>query len=87
MGDELTLKFGFQKGSIKSVAKLRMRSTTSFKTIFDFWYVREGVDISSIGLYKFLSDGDRIQPEETPGGRGMEDGAQIDVFYEAEGGQ
>ena len=87
MGDKLTLKFGFQKSSIKSVAKLRMRSTTTFKVIFDFWYVREGVDISSIGLYKFLSDGDRILPHETPGGRKMKDGAKIDVFYEADGGQ
>jgi small ubiquitin-related modifier len=88
MGDELTLKFAFPKGGLlPSIANLRMRSNTSFKVIFGFWCGREGIDISSIGHYKFIFEGERIQPDDTPSGRGMEDGAQIDVFYEAVGGQ
>ncbi|KAF5375956.1 hypothetical protein D9615_008157 [Tricholomella constricta] len=41
---------------------------------------------SIIGTFKFVYDGTRVQPDDTPGGLGMEDGDQIDAFLEQLGG-
>ena len=44
---------------------------------------RQGVALSSV---RFLFDGDRINPEQTPDSLGMEDNDSIDVVMEQVGG-
>mmetsp|Transcript_10789 Transcript_10789/g.34329 ORF Transcript_10789/g.34329 Transcript_10789/m.34329 type:complete len:95 (+) Transcript_10789:85-369(+) len=61
----------------------RIKRTTRLAKVFQAYAQRQGVDIAQ---YRFLLDGDRLAPDQTPESAGMEDGDQVDVMAMQEGG-
>ena len=51
--------------------------------VFDTYAQRKGIQTNSL---RFLLDGDRVMPEQTPKMLEMEDQDQIDVMLEQTGG-
>mmetsp|Transcript_24293 Transcript_24293/g.58634 ORF Transcript_24293/g.58634 Transcript_24293/m.58634 type:complete len:86 (-) Transcript_24293:151-408(-) len=64
--------------------KFKIVGHTKFKKIFNHYGKSKGVEAKSL---KFVFDGERVHPEQTPKELKMEDGDVIDVFIEQEGGQ
>ena len=57
--------------------------TTTLDKLMRAYCMRQGVAIGSV---RFLFDGHRISPEDTPHDLNMEDGDTIDVMVEQQGG-
>jgi len=62
---------------------IKVKANMTFKKIFDAAEKRFGKDS---GTFKFVHEGIRVRPEETPAERGMEDGDVIDAHLEQLGG-
>jgi hypothetical protein len=60
-----------------------VKKTTKFRKIFDVYAQRKQVELSSL---RFLLDGDRILPEQTPQMLDMIDDDQIDCLLAQIGG-
>lgn len=61
----------------------KIKKHTSLKRLIDAYCQRQGV---SVGAIRFLFDGRRIQPDQTPKDLGMEDGDIIDAMLFQTGG-
>lgn len=61
----------------------RVKPTTPFQKIFNAFCERQG---RALGAFRFLFDGKRIEPTNTPSDFDMEDGDRIDAMAEQTGG-
>jgi hypothetical protein len=61
----------------------KVKRTTQFKKVMNAYCQRQGLDMKAV---RFLFDGDRLQEDETPALKEMEDGDVIEVFLEQLGG-
>ena len=62
----------------------RVKPTTKFSKIIKAFCQKEGLDESGV---RFMFDGERLNPDDTPAGHDMEDGDQVDVTTVAVGGR
>lgn len=76
----LNLKVKAQDGS---EVFFKVKRTTQFRKLMDAYCARMGV---AGGNFRFLFDGDRLRPEQTPADCDMEDEDEIDAFREQTGG-
>ncbi|OZJ04270.1 Ubiquitin-like protein pmt3/smt3 [Bifiguratus adelaidae] len=70
-------------GSDHNEVFFKIKRTTQLKKLMDAYCERQGKATSSV---RFLYDGQRIQPTNTPNDLEMEDGDSIDVMVEQIGG-
>ena len=61
----------------------RLKMTTPFQKMFDAYASQTKLNVASL---RFLFDGTRINPTQSPGALKMEDGDTIDVYMEQVGG-
>ncbi|KAF9585606.1 Small ubiquitin- modifier 1 [Lunasporangiospora selenospora] len=61
----------------------KIKRSTQLKKLMDAYCDRQGKSLQSV---RFLYDGERIQPNNTPSELEMEDGDSIDVMVEQVGG-
>ena len=61
----------------------KCKMTTPLSKLMNAFCQRQGVTMQSV---RFLFDGNRITPEQTPKDLDMEDGDAIDVMVEQQGG-
>jgi small ubiquitin-related modifier len=78
--DTINLKVSTQDGN-EIFFKCKM--TTPLSKLMNAFCQRQGVTMQSV---RFLFDGSRITPEQTPKELDMEDGDAIDVMVEQQGG-
>ncbi|KAF5320080.1 hypothetical protein D9611_010280 [Ephemerocybe angulata] len=76
---KLNLNIGYEGQNVTVKVKANMK----FQKIFEVVEKRFQKDS---GTFKFVFEGQRITPEDTPGSLGMEDGDQIDAFLMQVGG-
>ncbi|OLL23402.1 Ubiquitin-like protein pmt3/smt3 [Neolecta irregularis DAH-3] len=62
----------------------KIRRETPLKKLMDAYHERTG---RTTGTVRFLVDGERVKPDDTPNSLDMEDGDQIEVMIEQVGGQ
>ncbi|KAK1228138.1 hypothetical protein PQX77_008821 [Marasmius sp. AFHP31] len=63
--------------------QIKVKATMAFKKVFEAAEKKFGKDP---GTLKFVYDGTRVSPEDTPAGLGMDDGDQLDAFLQQLGG-
>lgn len=61
----------------------KIKKTTKMQKVFDAYSSRKGVQANSL---RFLLDGERIEPNQTPKMLELEDQDQIDCMLEQTGG-
>ncbi|KAL5330738.1 hypothetical protein ACEPPN_000259 [Leptodophora sp. 'Broadleaf-Isolate-01'] len=61
----------------------KIKRSTQLKKVMNAYCQRQGLDMKAV---RFLFDGDRLQEDETPASKEMEDGDVIEVFLEQLGG-
>jgi len=61
----------------------RLKTTTPFQKMFDAYASQTKLNAAAL---RFLFDGTRINPTQSPGAMQMEDGDTIDVYMEQVGG-
>jgi len=74
---DLTINYEGQTCTVK------VKSTTPLKKVFEAAEKRFGREA---GTFKFIYDGERLQPQETPADHNMESGDIIDAHLEQLGG-
>ncbi len=79
--ENITVKVRDQTGD---EMQFRVKKTTKMSKIFDAYAQRRGIAAASL---RFLLDGERIQPEQTPKMLELDDESQIDVVLETVGGR
>mmetsp|Transcript_5941 Transcript_5941/g.26295 ORF Transcript_5941/g.26295 Transcript_5941/m.26295 type:complete len:93 (+) Transcript_5941:62-340(+) len=79
-GDHINLKV---KDQDNSEVHFKVRQTTKFEKIFTAFCSRKSLQP---GAVRFLFDGQRINPTQTPQDLDMEDGDSIDAMMEQVGG-
>mmetsp|Transcript_4029 Transcript_4029/g.18393 ORF Transcript_4029/g.18393 Transcript_4029/m.18393 type:complete len:93 (+) Transcript_4029:94-372(+) len=79
-GDHINLKV---KDQDNSEVHFKVRQTTKFEKIFTAFCSRKSLQP---GAVRFLFDGQRINPTQTPQELDMEDGDSIDAMMEQVGG-
>ena len=62
----------------------KVKANTKMSKVFNAYAKRKGV---AGGALRFLLDGQRINPEQTPGDLELEDQDQIDCVLEQQGGR
>lgn len=77
---KLTIRVADQAGS--SIL-FKLSPDTRLERLMDAYCERQGLERSAV---RFLYDGQRLTPEDSPGKLGMEDEDVIDVFLAQEGG-
>jgi small ubiquitin-related modifier len=76
----LTLQLKDQAGDILS---FKVKDSSQMKKIFAAYAQRKGVPVET---FRFLLDGNRVNPNDTPSSLSLEDNDQIDVMLEYAGG-
>eukprot|EP00947_MAST-08B_sp_MAST-8B-sp1_P001632 g1632.t1 len=71
------------KASTGEETFFKVKKTTKMSKIFGAYANRQGVQLNSL---KFMLDGERVNPEDTPKTLELEDQDQIDAFLEQVGG-
>mmetsp|Transcript_28726 Transcript_28726/g.92489 ORF Transcript_28726/g.92489 Transcript_28726/m.92489 type:complete len:91 (+) Transcript_28726:94-366(+) len=61
----------------------KVKKSTKLEKVFNAYSQRKGVNAQSL---RFLFDGSRVRPEQTPQDIDMEDGDQLDCMLEQQGG-
>jgi len=61
----------------------KVKKTTKLEKVFTAYSSRKGVAANSL---RFLFDGQRVQPNQTPAELDMDDGDQLDCMLEQQGG-
>jgi len=61
----------------------KVRPSTKFSKVFDAYCQRKALQPNAV---RFLMDGERLRPDQTPEEMDMEDGDSIDARLEQEGG-
>mmetsp|Transcript_16990 Transcript_16990/g.37126 ORF Transcript_16990/g.37126 Transcript_16990/m.37126 type:complete len:94 (+) Transcript_16990:87-368(+) len=62
----------------------KIKKTTKMSKVFDTYATRKGVQASSL---RFMLDGERIEPNQTPKTLELDDQDQIDCMLEQTGGR
>ncbi|KAK3846136.1 MAG: ubiquitin-related domain-containing protein [Linnemannia gamsii] len=70
-------------GQDQSEVFFKIKRSTQLKKLMEAYCERQGKHVGSV---RFLYDGERIQPTNTPNELEMEDGDSIDVMVEQVGG-
>mmetsp|Transcript_1100 Transcript_1100/g.1531 ORF Transcript_1100/g.1531 Transcript_1100/m.1531 type:complete len:93 (-) Transcript_1100:208-486(-) len=78
--EHLNLKVKSQDGN---EVFFKVKKTTTFKRVMEAYCGKVGADM---GAVRFLFDGNRISPEQTPADLGMEDEDEIDAMVQQTGG-
>ncbi len=78
--ENITVKVKDQTGD---EMQFRVKKTTKMQKIFDAYAQRRGI---AAGSLRFLMDGERIQPDQTPKMLELDEDSQIDVVLETVGG-
>lgn len=78
--ETITIKIRDQTGD---EMMFRVKRTTKMQKIFEAYAQRRGIQVSSL---RFVLDGERIQPDQTPKMLELDDDNQIDVMLETVGG-
>jgi small ubiquitin-related modifier len=76
----LTLQLKDQAGDVLS---FKVKDSSQMRKIFAAYASRKGVPVDT---FRFLLDGNRVNPNETPSSLSLEDNDQIDVMLEYAGG-
>ncbi|KAI7881895.1 ubiquitin-like protein [Lichtheimia hyalospora FSU 10163] len=71
-------------GEDRNEVFFKIKQTTPLKKLMDAYCERQGKSADSV---RFLYDGERVQPSDTPQKLEMEDGDAIDVMIEQLGGR
>jgi small ubiquitin-related modifier len=79
--EHLNLKVKSQDGN---AVFFKVKKSTQLKKLMDAYCTRVGADPKSI---RFMFDGRRIEPQETPEDLGMEDDDEIDAMISQVGGR
>lgn len=79
-GDTIQLRVRDQTGDEMF---FKVKKTTKMSKIFEAYAGRRGIGVGSL---RFMLDGERIQPENTPKMLELEENDQIDVMLETVGG-
>ncbi|CAG8443645.1 9693_t:CDS:2 [Ambispora gerdemannii] len=79
-GEHINLKV---VGSDHNEVFFKIKRSTQLKKLMEAYCERQGKNINQL---RFLYDGERIQPSQTPHELDMEDGDAIDVMVEQVGG-
>lgn len=77
--DTLTITIAESSGSLH---QFRVKRTTPFEKIMNAFYKKLGVS----GGFRFVYEGHRVSPEETPKMLEMDDGARVEALVEQTGG-
>jgi small ubiquitin-related modifier len=78
----ITVRLGGQNGK-DSMTEFKIKRTTKMGKVFKAYAKVKGKSLEHL---KFLLDGERVMPDQTPKMLEMEDGDQIDAFIEQVGG-
>jgi small ubiquitin-related modifier len=78
--DQINLKVKAQDGN---EIYFKVKKTTQFRKVFIAFARKVGADVDSV---RFLFDGQRIRPEQTPNDLGMEHDDEIDAMVSQTGG-
>lgn len=78
--EHLSLKVKSQDGN---EVFFKVKRTTAFSKVMNAYCKKVGTDMESI---RFLFDGQRLRPEQTPADLGMEDEDEIDAMVNQTGG-
>lgn len=78
--EPITLRLRDQTGE---EVLFKVKKDTKMQKIFDAYAQRRGVSVASL---RFMLDGERINPENTPKTLELEDQDQVDVMLEQQGG-
>ena len=79
-GEHLSLKVKSQDGN---EVFFKVKKTTTFSKVMHAYCKKVGTDIESV---RFLFDGTRLRPEQTPADLDMEDEDEIDAMVQQTGG-
>ncbi|GMI01378.1 hypothetical protein TrLO_g1144 [Triparma laevis f. longispina] len=79
-GDAITIRVKDQTGE---ETFFKIKRSTKMEKVFQTYATRRGVDFNSL---RFLLDGERIGPDETPKTLELDDQDQIDCMLEQTGG-
>mmetsp|Transcript_49080 Transcript_49080/g.66881 ORF Transcript_49080/g.66881 Transcript_49080/m.66881 type:complete len:101 (-) Transcript_49080:472-774(-) len=79
-GDTITIRVRDQTGE---ETFFKVKKTTRMEKVFSTYAQRKGVNLASL---RFLIDGERINPNQSPAELDMEDHDQIDCMLEQQGG-
>eukprot|EP01041_Mallomonas_annulata_P009589 gene9589-19931_t len=80
-GEAITLRVKDQTGEEMF---FKVKKTTKMSKIFDAYASRRGIAANAL---RFMIDGERIQPENTPKMLELDENDQIDVMLETVGGR
>mmetsp|Transcript_123515 Transcript_123515/g.357149 ORF Transcript_123515/g.357149 Transcript_123515/m.357149 type:complete len:90 (-) Transcript_123515:176-445(-) len=78
--DTITIRIREQTGE---ETFFKIKKTTKMSKVFETFATRKGVQASSL---RFLLDGERIEPDQTPKMLELDDQDQIDCMLEQSGG-
>eukprot|EP00621_Florenciella_sp_RCC1693_P005895 CAMPEP_0182533284 /NCGR_PEP_ID=MMETSP1323-20130603/13476_1 /TAXON_ID=236787 /ORGANISM="Florenciella parvula, Strain RCC1693" /LENGTH=94 /DNA_ID=CAMNT_0024743149 /DNA_START=65 /DNA_END=349 /DNA_ORIENTATION=+ len=79
-GETITIRVRDQTGE---ETFFKVKKSTRFEKVFSTYAQRKGVNVASL---RFLIDGERINPSQSPAELDMEDQDQIDCMLEQQGG-
>ena len=79
-GEHLSLKVKSQDGN---EVYFKVKKTTAFAKVMNAYCKKVGADMESV---RFLFDGQRLRPEQTPADLEMEDEDEIDAMVSQTGG-
>lgn len=79
-GETITIRVRDQTGE---ETFFKVKKSTRFEKVFATYAQRKGVAVASL---RFLIDGERINPTQSPAELDMEDQDQIDCMLEQQGG-
>ncbi|KAG5180824.1 ubiquitin-related domain-containing protein [Tribonema minus] len=79
-GETITIRVRDQTGE---ETFFKVKKTTRMEKVFSTYAQRKGVQASAL---RFLLDGDRVDPNQTPGELDLEDQDMIDCMLEQQGG-
>lgn len=82
-GEDIKPKLNLTINYEGKLVTVKVKANMHFKKIFSVAEERFGKDP---GTFKFVFEGERLNPVDTPAGRGMEDGDVIDAHLEQTGG-
>jgi len=78
--EHLSLKVKSQDGN---EVYFKVKKTTQFMKVMSAYCKKVGADLDTV---RFLFDGQRLRPEQTPADLGMEDDDEIDAMVQQTGG-
>ena len=82
-GDDENINLTVADQSGGAPVQFRIKKTTPFRKLMDAYCKKLGLSKQAV---RFTFDGNRLQEQDFPKACGIEDGDEIDVFQEQQGG-